>query len=111
MGLRSLCVDVAELIKDALKLRMHYFAASKLRLLALALLVALLVTMLAIPEMNLTGTRWATFLPALVGYLTARLSTGVALFDHAHLFHQGDEYGFGVADDLSNNDEQGVSAF
>ena len=96
-------------LKDAIGLRIRYFAASRLRWLALGFLIATLITMLAIPEINLTGTRWAVFLPVLAAYLTARLSAGVALFEHARRFHHPDDMGFGLGtDNGSSGDGNGL---
>jgi len=90
-------------LKDAIGLRLRYFAASWQRKLALGLLIATLITMLAIPEINLTGTRWATFLPVFAAYITSRLSAGVALFDHVRVMHDPD---FGFAGMATDNDSE-----
>lgn len=90
MTIKSLLFDhVFDPLRDAIKLRLDYFLASKSRWVALSFLIAILITMLSIPEINLTGTRWAAFLPLIASYIMGRLSAGVAIFEYAHKTHQG----------------------
>jgi hypothetical protein len=74
-------------VQQAFYSRLDYFAASKGRWLALGLSLALLATFLFMPVENLTGTRWAVFLQILAAYMVARLSSGVALYQHCQLEH------------------------
>ena len=101
---------IVDPVRAMVTLRLRYFAAARSRWLALALLVAILITMLAIPEMNLTGTRWAVFLPFFGSYIMARLSSGVALFDYGSRAQGGNlvDVGWDSTDDVKLTDDVGL---